>query len=426
MGEFLNTIPEDLKYFLVVTFLSLLIGLEQRGLHKGVTEESEKPVFGTDRTFAFIGILGFILFILAPKTLILFIGGGVVLTLLLGIYYYGKIKEFKSFGLTSVMIAFITYCLGPLVKTQEPWLVLLIFVSVILLAELKPTFASFSKKFENEEFTTLAKFLILAGVILPILPEKKIATLIPVTPYQIWLAVVIISGISYLSYLLQKFVFQKSGLVVTAILGGLYSSTATTLILARKSKRASEKNKLFASSIVLSSAMMYVRILVIAFIFNLQLGYYLALPMFLLCAFSVIIGYLLYRRNQDPTDLHEDLNMEQTNPLELKVGLIFAFLFVLFSTVTHFALEYYGTSGVKGLSFLVGVTDITPYLINLFEGDFPLEMTEVAKATMIAIASNNLMKSIYTTILSRRSTKWFAGISLVIMFAVTLLASFWI
>ena len=90
-----------------------------------------------------------------------------------------------------------------------------------------------TQKIDKNEFITLAKFLAIAGVILPIVPDRQLSPYINITPYKIWLAVVVISTLSYLSYLLKKFVFKKSGTIITGILGGLYSSTATTIILAK-------------------------------------------------------------------------------------------------------------------------------------------------------------------------------------------------
>ncbi len=424
MEEFLNSIPENLKSFVVVALLSLLIGLEQRGLHWASSEDDfEKPVFGTDRTFALIGIFGFILYILDPDQIRLYIIGGITLGALLAIFYYSKTKTGEEYGLTSVMIAFITYCLGPLVVTQPPWMVLLIFVSVILLAELKPTLTNISRRFQKEDFTTLAKFLILTGVILPVVPNKPIFEFIPTTPYKIWLAVVIVSAISYLSYLLRKYVFKSSGILVTGLLGGLYSSTATTMILARKSQGVKSPSHLYAVSIIFSTAMMFIRIFIILLVFNAILAKALALPFALLFIFSIGVGILVYFQPTSSELGSEDVQKEQKNPLELNVAIIFALLFVLFSIITKVALEYYGTAGVKVLSFVVGITDITPYLINLFEGNYMLDLNTVAQATLIATASNNLLKAIYTIIISREKTRWYAAGALSLIFVATLLSA---
>src|ERR1022692_4704198 len=115
MTELFHNIPPDFIKFLLVLVFSLLIGLEQRRHY--ITIDFEKR-FGTDRTFTLIGILGFILYVISPKDLIPFIGGGAAILLLLGVYYFQKIKIEQKFGITSIITAIITYCIAPLVFTQ--------------------------------------------------------------------------------------------------------------------------------------------------------------------------------------------------------------------------------------------------------------------------------------------------------------------
>ena len=233
--EIISQIPKDLSNFLLVVLFSLLIGLEQRRLHIELEFES---LFGTDRTITLIGILGFILYIVMPrKSCIIFFAGGFVLAAFLGIYYFNKIKIRNQWGFTSLIIALITYCLTPLVYLQPPWMVMLIVVTILIVVEIKESLFQFSKKFDRNEFTTLAKFIIIAGIVLPLLPHDPISKWINISAYQIWLSIVAVSSISYLSYLLKKFVFPNSGIILSAVLGGLYSSTATTIILAKKSKK---------------------------------------------------------------------------------------------------------------------------------------------------------------------------------------------
>ena len=164
LQELLNKIPVNILNFTLTVLFSLLIGLEQRSQHNKQKFES---LFGTDRTFTFIGILGYILYILEPKDLTLFAGGGICIAAVLITYYWGKININLTFGATSLIIAFITYCLAPLIYLEPAWLVILIVVTVLWLAELKGVFFEISKKFDDQEFITLAKFLVIVGVILP-------------------------------------------------------------------------------------------------------------------------------------------------------------------------------------------------------------------------------------------------------------------
>src|ERR1035437_2006515 len=107
--ELIHSIPPDIIRFSTVTAFSLLIGLEQRRHH---IKEKFETLFGTDRTFTLIGILGYILYIISPMNLMPFLGGGTVIAALLSVFYLQKIKVQKMFGITSLVTALITYCLA--------------------------------------------------------------------------------------------------------------------------------------------------------------------------------------------------------------------------------------------------------------------------------------------------------------------------
>jgi len=413
--EIISQIPKDLSSFLLVVLFSLLIGLEQRRLHIELEFES---LFGTDRTITLIGIFGFILYILNPVTLTLFFAGGFVLAALLGIYYFNKIKVKNQWGLTSVVIALITYCLTPLLYLQPPWMVMLIFVTILIVVEMKESLFQFSKKFDRNEFTTLAKFIIIAGIVLPLLPYDPISKWINISAYQIWLSIVAVSSISYFSYLLKKFVFPNSGIILSAVLGGLYSSTATTIILAKKSKEENDVVTI-TSGILAATGMMYIRILMLAWIFNFNVAMKL-LPYF--AAFVIISAVLIaLLQIKSKTSNVEPLKVNNTqNPLEFKTALVFGLLFGFFAVLTNIVVANYGNMGVNILSFIVGVTDIDPYILNLFQHtDSNLHINTIVNATIIASASNNLIKMIYSLILGESKIKR----NIVIGFSVLIVAS---
>jgi uncharacterized membrane protein (DUF4010 family) len=399
-----HLIPSDLIRFLLTVVFSLLVGLEQR--RRYIKQEFETR-FGTDRTFTLIGILGYILYLVGPKTLIPFLGGGAVIAVFLSIYYLQKINVEKKFGMTSMVIAMITYCLAPLLYTQPYWLVLLIVVAVLVITELKETLFQFSKKFDKSEFLTLAKFLILAGVVLPLLPDKIISPEINISPYRFWLSIVAVSGISYLSYLFKKFVFPKSGIILTGILGGLYSSTATTIILARKSKEPGQGNDA-ASAIILATTMMYIRIFLLALFFNKDIAVRLApaFAVFIVVSAAMAVFFLKFRGNPDKGTGVSGTVDAHNNPLEFKTAFVFAALFIFFAFITGYIKTNYGTGGINVLSFVVGVTDIDPFILSLFQSKWNVENVFLVTAVINAASSNNLLKMVYGISLCDKSIRW--------------------
>ncbi|MDP2338798.1 MAG: DUF4010 domain-containing protein [Bacteroidota bacterium] len=414
--EFLNYIPEGFTKFFLVLVFSLLIGLEQRRHH---IHENEDLLFGTDRTFTFIGLLAYVLFIADPVNYIPFLIGFILIGFLLGIQYHHKIGQNGKFGLTSTILALLTYCMPIMVFTQPIWLVLTFIVALLMVTELKNHFITLSKKASEEEFITLAKFIAFAGIILPLLPEANISAQIPVSPYHLWLAVVVVSGISYASYLLRKFIFPDSGILLTGLLGGIYSSTATTVILARKAKQGLDDPQT-VSAIMVANGMMYLRILFLAFLFNRQVALLLAIPFMIMFAITYMLSRFAPGKNKErQSEKIQTDNLETgKNPLELRTAVIFGVLFVVFALITDFVLKRYGSSGITGLAFLVGVTDIDPFLLNLLQQKTEISQMIIVLAIVNATNSNNLLKMIYAITLSSKSIRK----SLVVNFSILIVS----
>ncbi len=417
--EFYKNIPQDFINFILVTIFALLIGLEQKTLHK---KRDEDKLFGTDRTFALVGILGFILYLLNPKSFIPFLVGFVVISILVALFYYFKLKNKKSAGFTSIIALLITYTIAPLMYTQPPWLLILIIIGILILLEIKKDLLEFSKKINPQDFITLAKFLIIAGVILPLLPNKPIFSFIDISPYKFWLAIVAISSISYISYLLQKYVFKEAGLLLTGILGGLYSSTATTIVLAKKSKYNNATGKI-ASGILMATAMMYLRLLILALIFNKAVALALLKYFIPLIIVSVLVG--LYFNYKDKTIIKHHF-IQNKNPLEFKTAFVFGLLFIVFAKVTEIVMQYYGNNGIHILSLVVGVTDIDPFILNLFQTKVAIiSIPLIVSSTVIATASNAFIKMIYALILGSKKLRFnvIIGFTAIIIVSIILLSS---
>lgn len=400
MDKVFQYLPQDFVNFILVTLFSLLIGLAQRRIN--LKHDGETTVFGTDRTFTFIGILGFVLYILDRDRYFLFAGGGIVLGLLLAVNYYAKQMKHNVFGVTTIVIALITYCLAPVVYTQPSWLYITLVVTVLLLTEMKHTLTDIAQRMNNDEMVTVAKFLAISGIILPMLPDRNIINGINLTPYTIWFATVVVSGISYLSYILRKYVFRESGIMVSGILGGLYSSTATISVLAGKCKNAPEKElNEYVSAMLMAVSMMFIRFLILIFIFNREAFTIIYPYLILMCLSTIAVSlYLHFKWERKKISLTED-SEETSNPLEFKVALIFAALFVIFTILTHYTLVYAGSAGLNILSFVSGVSDITPFILNLLENG-SIADSVIVQCSMQAMVSNIFVNLLYAFFFSGR------------------------
>ena len=399
--QYSEYVPVEMVNFLLVILFSLLIGLSIHRLN--LNKESERFLFGTDRTFTFIGILGYLLYILDPVEYRLYILGAVVLGVLFAINYFIKQLKYQLFGVTTIVIALITYALPPIVVTQPSWLYIMVVVAVLLFMEMKHNFAELAQKMKNDEMVTLAKFLAISGIILPILPNENLLPEINLTPYTVWLATVVVSGISYLSYLLKRYVFQESGTLVSGIIGGLYSSTATISVLARKGKETTgAEAEDCVAAMLMAVSMMFLRFLVLIGIFSRETLMIIWPYMLVMSAVAFLVGIRVHMKNRQQLakDVSSRNDTDSSNPVEFKVALIFAVLFVVFTLVTHYTLVYAGNSGLHMLSFISGLSDITPFILNLLESTGSIQVDVVAACSMQAIISNICVNMCYALFFS--------------------------
>lgn len=427
----LTYIPEEFREFILVTLFSLLIGLSLRKM--SLKREGPTMLFGTDRTFTFIGILGYILYILDVEQLRLFMGGGLIIGILFAVYYYVKQNAFHTFGLTTIVMGLITYCIGPLVATQASWFYLLIIVTVLLFSELKNTFTEVVQRMQNDEIVTLAKFLLISGIILPILPDQNIIPEVNLTPYTVWFATVVVSGISYSSYLLKRYVFKDSGIIILGIIGGLYSSTATISVLAKKSKTDLHTHPCeYVSAMLMAVAVMFLRFLILIYIFSKEI-FTIVSPYLIILSISTFAVALFIKSKYKLKALDEtDLEEEASNPLEFKVALIFATLFVVFTFATHFTLQYLGTGGLTVLSFIAGLSDITPFILNLLQSVGKTANMLIVACILQSMMSNIVVNMFYAFFFSGRGSnkllsRWiFKGFAMVVLVNVIALGAFYL
>lgn len=389
--------PEAVKILLVL-FLSFLIGLE-REEHKAAVAHY---AFGGVRTFPLIGLIGYSIALLSGTQLLPVTIGFLVIGGFLSLSYWHKLSSSDAAGVTSEMSGLATYLVGALVYYEHFWIATTLSVASLLLLELKTGLEKLASRAAPGEILTLAKFLLLTAVILPILPNQEFGPF-HINPFKTWLVVVAVSTISYGSYILQKVTKEHGGVVLAAFLGGAYSSTLTTVVMARRAAHEQHPD-LFAGGILIASGVMYLRLIALLALFNRQLMSLLVVPFLALSGLAIIVGWIWSRRPDARVD-EVKREFEPNNPLELPAAFLFALLFLAMLVATQLAVRYLGTAGVKILAAIMGVTDVDPFIMGMTQAAGSLTPLKVAgAAVLIAAASNNLMKGIYAYSLADRKT----------------------
>lgn len=389
----MSFVPVELLHFLYVVTLGFLVGLELKAYRLANTKKNH---LGSTRTFTFIGAFGYIAY---EIDIYFYIASYIAIVAVYLSYYHYKLLHERT-SIISFLLISLVYTFGALIEIFNIWMPTLVYVLIVFVLNANRSLQYLFEQINIEEFETLGKFLLLSAVILPILPDKEIAYL-HISPFKIWLVVVVISAISYGSYIAQKYIFKKRGFLLTGILGGLYSSTATTVVLSKKVLAAKESTKLIDAAIIIATAMMYVRLLIIAFIFNIEVALRLLPVMVLFTIVGSFISFTLYKRDESS----EDVPIDDRNPLELGTAFLFAFLFVLMMFVTNYVTTNYGGLGLKVLSFIIGFTDIDPFVLSLLTGKYSVSITQIASAILIASGSNNILKAIYALVFGQSIPK---------------------
>ncbi len=247
-------LPPEGSKILLVLFLSFLTGLEREEHKAGNGQYS----FGGVRTFPLIGLIAYGVSFLAAGQVLPIILGFTVVAAFLMLSYWHKVQTTNFAGFTTEMSALTTYVAAALVYRDQFWVATTVTVAGIILLELKTTLEGLTKTIVPEEIMAFTKFLLLTAVILPVVPNQDFGPF-QINPAKAWLVVVAVSSVSYGSYVLQKVTKGQGGVLLAAMLGGAYSSTVTTFVLARRAKRE-DRPHLFAGCTLIASGMMYIRL----------------------------------------------------------------------------------------------------------------------------------------------------------------------
>jgi uncharacterized membrane protein (DUF4010 family) len=354
---------------------------------------------GGIRTFPLLALVGALLYVLDPARAVPFAAGLLVLGAALVIHYRHSMDGTDADGRPNVTLAppfcnLLAYALGPACLILPAWIPVGATVAAVLLLTERKQLHRFASGIAVDEIVTAGKFLVLTGIILPLLPNRPVLPITDITPRQVWLAVLAVCSMSYLAYILQRYVVRRGGGLWIALLGGLYSSTAATVTLARAAGRDPAAGRDVRTGIVLATSVMYLRLLAVIAIFNLALAERLMPALLGLCALSLVSAGIVYASGR-PAQIAASGNPAPRNPLELTAAVIFAALYVAISIASSAVRSRFGEAGMVSLAAIVGLTDIDPFVLSLAQGGTPMPTGTAAAAILVAAASNNLLKGCY-------------------------------
>jgi uncharacterized membrane protein (DUF4010 family) len=391
------TIDTPAARFLLLLGLGFFFGLAFEEFY--ASAKLTRP--GGVRTFPMLALVGALLYRLDPVRLLPLSVGLLVLGGWLACYYWNHLAETdaegrRNVGLMVPLCSLLAYLIGPVALAEPPWMAVGITVSGVLLLTAREKLHGFARHIEAIEIITAGKFLVLTGLVLPLLPDQPLTSLSDITPHQVWLAVLAVCTVSYASYLLQRYVAPAGAGLWVALLGGFYSSTATTVVLARHAHAEPAALRQAQTGIILATAVMYLRLLIIIGVFSWPLALGLAPALLALSAAGLAMAGVWHWLSRARAGGGPAVGAS-SNPLELGAALVFAALFVLVSLLSAWARARYGATGIYLLAAIVGVSDIDPFVLSLADhatGDMPAGVGIIA--ILIAASSNNLLKAGYT------------------------------
>ena len=381
-----QNISELLSPYILGVLLSTGIGLIL-GLEREYDKLKDEQGFAGIRTFPITAIIGFMLGSLnETHTSWLVIVSLATIILFFAISHLSIVQKHSMTGNTTNLALIATFILGVMVSGHLYKESIATAVIVVTLLSLKTTFRSFIKNITSEELFAFIKFSIIALLILPFLPDKDYGPEGLLNPFEIGAIIVIVSFLNFIGYFLVKYVGSKKGILLTAILGGLISSTAVAWIYASRSKESPELSKKYAAGIIIASAIMFPRLAALAYIFNIAILNYLTIPFALLTVVCLVASLLLIRKDDDQPNT--DINLG--NPLNIWNAIGFGGIYVAILFSVFYGNKFFGESGLYYSALIAGLADTDAITISMAKFALQNEKLILASNVIIAATLSNM------------------------------------
>jgi len=370
--------------------IGLLIGIERGWAEREGPKGSRTAGI---RTFTLIGLLGGIMAALVPTA-------GPWPLALVGLGFSGAFAAFAwreavaddTFSVTSTVAGILTYALGAFAVLGDVTAAGAAGVAVAGLLAARTPLHDFVKRLSWQELRSAILLLAMTFILLPLLPREAIDPWGTVSPYEIWLLVILIATLSFVGYVAVRVMGETRGLTVVAAAGALVSSTAVTLNNARLAAKHDSHHKALAGSIVISWAVSLLRMTMVACTLNIALLFPLGLPV--LGAVTVLIAAALSFLARDG-DRQDGRSLKLANPFELKTVLVFGLLLALVLPLSKIISEEFGAGGLFAFAAVSGFVDVDPIVLSAarLAGD-SVTVAHAAFAILIAATANIIAKSV--------------------------------
>lgn len=378
--------------YMLGILMSLAIGLIL-GLEREYDKIKDEAGYAGIRTFPIVTILGFVMGNLSETfTLWFLIVGLASFILFMGMGQLSKNRLESHSGMTTNLALIATFLLGIMVSQGLYRDSVATAVIVVTLLSLKTTFRSIIQNITHQELFAFIKFAIIALLILPFLPNTDYGAGGLLNPFEIGSIVVIVSFLNFIGYFLVKFVGSRKGILLTSILGGIISSTAVAWNYAEKSKENPELSREYSAGIIIASAIMFPRLVLLAAIFNPAVIGQLAIPATILTLICLIPAMLFIRKDKK-AEQHAPTEIDMGNPLNMTNALSFTAIYIVILYTVYYGNEFFGESGLYYSGIIAGLADTTAITVSMAKFSLTGEKLNLAANVIIAATlSNTLVK----------------------------------
>jgi uncharacterized membrane protein (DUF4010 family) len=333
--------------------LAIALGL---GLLVGLQRESVAMPLGGLRTFPLVTLLGAVCALLAQPY-----GGWVVAAGLLAVaalLVVGNVLMMRAGetdpGLTSETALLMMFAIGAYLMTGNRAIAIAVGGGTAVLLQSKAAMRGVASRLSKEDITAIMRFALISLVILPILPNRTYGPYAVWNPFEIWLMVVLIVGISLGGYIVYKFVGERAGILLGGILGGLISSTATTVSYARRSREHEDAVKPAAVVVLIASTVVLIRIMVLIAIASPRFVPSASGPIAVVLIVMAVLAAITWWRSRDGASAMP----EQGNPSELKPAIFFGALYAGVLLASAAVRENFGGGALYAVAAISGLTDV--------------------------------------------------------------------